>query len=166
MYSRYGLYFRFTALQTVCKYDQLNPGKKKVLSFTLKEKSIQELFIGTNFHLLKFTVKTQPLILNFFYLQCPHGLLQKWWRNSLGLQCSCSRQMSTDPGCTGQISSSLPFHVKKRQVFWSSSLLHTGWEFLFPALRWNPCPLKLQLLFNVLLLTLLKERGIFVANGW
>lgn len=24
MYSRYGLYFRFTALQTVCKYDQLN----------------------------------------------------------------------------------------------------------------------------------------------
>lgn len=113
MYSRYGLYFRFTALQTVCKYDQLNPGKKKVLSFTLKEKSIQELIIGTNFHLLKFTVKTQPLILNFFYLQCPHGLLQKWWRNSLGLQCSCSRQMSTDPGCTGQISSSLPFHVKK-----------------------------------------------------
>lgn len=27
MYSRYGLYFRFTALQTVCKYDQLNKGK-------------------------------------------------------------------------------------------------------------------------------------------
>lgn len=38
MYSRYGLYFRFTALQTVCKYDKLNPGKKKVLSFTLREK--------------------------------------------------------------------------------------------------------------------------------
>lgn len=28
MYSRYGLYFRFTALQTVCKYDQLNKGKE------------------------------------------------------------------------------------------------------------------------------------------
>lgn len=28
MYSRYGLYFRFTALQTVCKYDQLNEGKE------------------------------------------------------------------------------------------------------------------------------------------
>lgn len=96
MYSRYGLYFRFTALQTVCKYDQLNPGKKKVLSFTLKENSNQELIIGTNFHLLKFAVTTQPLILNFFYLQRPHGLLQKWWRNSLGLQSSCSRQMSTD----------------------------------------------------------------------
>lgn len=27
MYSRYGLYFRFTALQTVCKYDQLNEWK-------------------------------------------------------------------------------------------------------------------------------------------
>lgn len=33
MYSKYGLYFRFTALQTVCKYGQLNEGKKKVLSF-------------------------------------------------------------------------------------------------------------------------------------
>lgn len=33
MYSRYGLYFRFTALQTVCKYNQLNEGKKKVLAF-------------------------------------------------------------------------------------------------------------------------------------
>lgn len=29
MYSRYGLYFRFTALQTVCKYYQLNEGKQK-----------------------------------------------------------------------------------------------------------------------------------------
>ncbi len=28
MYSRYGLYFRFTALQTVCKYEQLNEGKE------------------------------------------------------------------------------------------------------------------------------------------
>lgn len=80
MYSRYGLYFRFTALQTVCKYDQLNPGKKKVLSFTLREKTIQKWILGTNFHLFKFTVKTQPLILNFFYLHlhlCAHGLLQK-----------------------------------------------------------------------------------------
>lgn len=29
MYSRYGLYFRFTALQTVCKYYQLNEGKQR-----------------------------------------------------------------------------------------------------------------------------------------
>lgn len=28
MYSRYGLYFRFTALQTVCKYDRLNEWKE------------------------------------------------------------------------------------------------------------------------------------------
>lgn len=29
MYSRYGLYFRLTALQTVCKYYQLNEGKQR-----------------------------------------------------------------------------------------------------------------------------------------
>lgn len=28
MYSRYGLYFRLTVLQTVCKYDQLNELKE------------------------------------------------------------------------------------------------------------------------------------------
>lgn len=34
MYSRYGLYFRFTALQTVCKYYQLNEGKKRRCTFS------------------------------------------------------------------------------------------------------------------------------------
>lgn len=34
MYSRYGLYFRFTALQTVCKYYQLNEGKQRRCTFS------------------------------------------------------------------------------------------------------------------------------------
>lgn len=156
MYSRYGLYFRFTALQTVCKYDQLNPGKKKVLSFTLRGKSIQKLIIGTNFHIFQFTVKTQPLILDTlisFIYNVHMVYYKKMVEKLIRITVQLFRQMSTDPGCSAQISS-------------SSSLLHTGWEFLFPALRWNPCPLKLQLLFDVLLLALLIEWGIFVAIGW
>lgn len=42
MYSRYGLYFRFTALQTVCKYYQLNQGKKKVVFSTVFEVQVHK----------------------------------------------------------------------------------------------------------------------------
>lgn len=56
-------------------------------------------------------------------------------------------------------------HPKKSMFADHPALLHTGGEFLFPALCWNPRPLKLQLLFNVILLTLLKERGVLVAIG-
>lgn len=48
----------------------------------------------------------------------------------------------------------------------SSKSLHASWEFLFPVLWWDPRPLKVQLLFNVLLLTLLKEHGVIVAEEW
>lgn len=47
----------------------------------------------------------------------------------------------------------------------SSRSLHASWEFLFPVLGWDPRPLKLQLLFDVLLLTLLEERRVLVAGG-
>lgn len=38
MYSRFGLYFRFTALQTVCKYNQLNEEKKIAPFLCLKQR--------------------------------------------------------------------------------------------------------------------------------
>lgn len=44
MYSRYGLYFRFTALQTVCKYYQLNEGKQRrcyLSTIILRSKSLR-----------------------------------------------------------------------------------------------------------------------------
>lgn len=69
-------------------------------------------------------------------------------------------------GCSCQMTSYVPRHIQKKWVWWSSSLLHTGGKFLFPALWWNPRPLKLQLLFNVILLTLLEEWGVLVAIGW
>lgn len=40
---------------------------------------------------------------------------------------------------------------------------HAGWEFLLPVLCWDPRPLVLQPLFDVLLLALLKESGVLVA---
>lgn len=43
--------------------------------------------------------------------------------------------------------------------------LHAGWEFLFPVLCSDPCPLKLQFLLDVLLLTLLEEHRVLVAGG-
>lgn len=53
------------------------------------------------------------------------------------------------------------------EVVWvSSKSLHASWEFLFPVLWWDPRPLKVQLLFNVLLLTLFKEHGVLVAEEW
>lgn len=73
--------------------------------------------------------------------------------------------MTTDSGCAGW--PHVPLHIqkkkKKKACLLSFSLLHTGGEFLFPALCWNPRPLKLQLLFNVILLTLLEEQGVLVA---
>lgn len=50
-------------------------------------------------------------------------------------------------------------------VRWLITDLHAGWEFLFPVLWWDSRPLKLQLLFDVLLLTLLEEGGVLVAGG-
>lgn len=43
--------------------------------------------------------------------------------------------------------------------------LHAGWEFLLPVLCWDPRPLELQLLFDVLLLALLEKGGVPVAGG-
>lgn len=58
------------------------------------------------------------------------------------------------------------FQLERREVVWaSSSSLHASWEFLFPVLGRDPRPLKLQLLFDVLLLTLLEERRVLVAGG-
>lgn len=58
-------------------------------------------------------------------------------------------------------------HLENIQVVWaSSSPLHASWEFLFPIFRWDPCPLKLQLLSDVFLLTLLEERWVLVTVEW
>lgn len=72
-------------------------------------------------------------------------------------------QMTMYPGCAG-----LTPHLtlKGGELVWVSSALHASWEFLFPVLCRDPCPLKLQLLFDVLLFTLLKEHGVLVAGGW
>lgn len=72
-------------------------------------------------------------------------------------------QMTMYPGCAGLTPH---FTLKGGELVWVSSALHASWEFLFPVLCRDPCPLKLQLLFDVLLFTLLKEHGVLVAGGW
>lgn len=70
--------------------------------------------------------------------------------------------MTMYPGCAGLTPH---FTLKGGELVWVSSALHASWEFLFPVLCWDPCSLKLQLLFDVLLFTLLKEHGVLVAGG-
>lgn len=51
----------------------------------------------------------------------------------------------------------------KEGIWVSCCSLHASWEFLFPVLCWDPCPLKLQFLLDVLLLTLLEKRRVLVV---
>lgn len=81
MYSRYGLYFRFTALQTVCKYDQLNEGKKNVfvclVNFLDGKTNLEINEPGSKF---KFTMLKHwclIIILFIYNVMWSHRLLQK-----------------------------------------------------------------------------------------
>lgn len=69
-------------------------------------------------------------------------------------------------GCAGLVVSHSILHLENMEVVClPSSPLHAGWEFLFPIFCWDPCPLKLQLLSDVFLLTLLEERWVLVTVG-
>lgn len=80
--------------------------------------------------------------------------------------------MAMYPGCTGLaglVMATAPhsiLHLEKMEVVCVSySSLHTSWEFLVPILCWDPCPLKLQLLSDVFLLTLFEEHWVLVTGG-
>lgn len=55
--------------------------------------------------------------------------------------------------------------IERRAVVWVSCCSLHSWEFLCPVLFWDPCPLKLQFLSDVFLLTLLEECTVLVAEG-
>lgn len=139
MYSRYGLYFRFTALQTVCKYDQLNEGKKKVLSVLLIiiwKTNLEINWPGSKFQSLHLQRSSTDAWLLFFLFTMSHNVItqfitkkdqrQKTYCDYIPDACmkmifGCSCQINTDPGCAGWLHTS---HFTFKNVFADHSVYY------------------------------------------